>query len=269
MSESVFRENVVVITGASSGIGRELAYQLADQGAWLALGARRVDRLEAVAEECRQRGGRVITVPTDVGEESQCQTLIRRTVEEYGRINTLVNNAGTTMWAMFEDMQTLVPFDDVMRVNYLGSVYCTYFALPYLKESAGRIVAVSSVAGLTGVPTRSGYVASKHAMAGFFDTLRIELAGYGVSVTMVHPDFVQTETRMKAAGPDGKPIERSPVRESKVMTAEACVRILLKAAARRQRRVLMSSRSKVLIWVKLIAPGLVDRIARRAIERGR
>jgi short-subunit dehydrogenase len=184
MIKASFRENVVVITGASSGIGRELAFQLADQGAWLSLAARNAERLDAAAAQSRERGGKALIVPTDVSQQSQCRNLIERTVAEYHRIDTLINNAGITMWARFEEIQDLSLLEWIMQVNYLGSLYCTYYALPYLKHTRGRIVGVSSLTGKTGVPTRSGYAASKHAMAGFFDSLRIELADDGVSVTI-------------------------------------------------------------------------------------
>jgi NAD(P)-dependent dehydrogenase (short-subunit alcohol dehydrogenase family) len=184
MKNSDFQQNVVIVTGASSGIGEALAYQLADQGARLSLAARSVEQLEAVAAECRQRGGRCLVVPTDVSEESQCRELVSQTFAEYGRIETLFNNAGISMWAIFARLQELDFLEQLMRVNYFGSVYCTYYALPYLKETKGRIVGVSSLAGKTGLPTRTGYAASKHAQVGFFDSLRIEVAPYGVSVTL-------------------------------------------------------------------------------------
>jgi short-subunit dehydrogenase len=269
MAEDVFRENVVIITGASSGIGRALAYQLAKQGAWLALAARDEVRLEAVAESCRQQGGLALAVPTDVSDQAQCEHLVSSTIEKYGTVDTLVNNAGISMWAPFEQMRSLAPFDEIMRTNYLGNVYCTYSALPYLKQRRGRIVVVSSQAGKAGVPTRSGYAASKHAQVGFFDSLRIELAPYGVSITLVCPDFVATEIRERAYGVDGKPLGTSPIQEGKVMTAETCARLIANAAAKRKREKIMGMRGKVGQWVKMIAPGLVDRIASRAITRGR
>ncbi len=156
------------------------------------------------------------------------------------------------------------------RLN-MGSVYCTFYALPHLKQTRGRIVGVSSVAGKNGVPTRSGYAASKHALVGFFDTLRIELADGGVSVTVIYPDFVATEIRERAFGPDGRPLGKgnSPVREAEVMTAEQCARLIMKAMAGRQRELVMSPRARFGQWLKLIAPGIVDDIARRAIEEGR
>ena len=120
-----------------------------------------------------------------------------------------------------------------------------------------------------GIPKRSGYAASRHAIVGFFDTLRIEIAEYGVSVTMIYPDFVATETRKRALGADGKPIGKSPVRESEVMPAEKCAQLIIQAAAARKRELIMTWRGKVGLWVKLIAPGAVDRIAKRAIIEGR
>ncbi|HEX6039748.1 SDR family oxidoreductase, partial [Longimicrobium sp.] len=249
----VFRENVVVITGASEGIGRELALQLADQGAWLVLAARDAARLYAVAEECRLRGARAVSVPTDVADQAQCRALIERTVAEYGRVDTLVNNAGIGMWARFDEVQDLAPFERMMQVNYFGSVYCTHAALPHLKRTRGRIVGVSSLTGKAGVPTRSGYAATKHAMAGFFDSLRIELDGTGVTVTMIYPGFVATEIRERAFGADGKPLGKSPVREAEVMTVETCARLILEAAAERRRELVMTRRGKFGMWLKLLA----------------
>lgn len=264
-----FRENVVVITGASEGIGRELALRLAGQGAWLALAARDAAKLDAVAAECRGRGGRAVAVRTDVGDQAQCRALIDRAVAEFGRIDTLVNNAGISMWARFDEVTDLAPFERMMQVNYFGSVYCTHAALPHLKRTRGRIVGVSSLTGRAGVPTRSGYAATKHAMAGFFDSLRIELEDDGVTVTMVYPGFVSTAIRAHAFGPDGRPLASSPVRESEVMTPEECARQIVAAMASRRRELIMTLRGKVGAWIKLVAPGVVDRIARRAIEQGR
>ena len=266
MSSPVFQENVVIITGASSGIGRELALQLADQGAYLSLGARSLDKLQSVAVECRRRGGRAISVRTDVTDPAQCQNLIERTLDEYGRIDTLVNNAGITMWALFEDVHDLSLLEKIMQVNYMGSVYCTHFALPHLKKTRGRIVAVASLTALNGVPTRTGYAASKHAMKGFFDSLRIELADSGVTVTISYPDFVATGMRERALGADGKPLGESPLEEQKVMTTEESVRLLVKAMEKRKRDDKQTLRAKIGPWVKLVAPGVIDNIAKKAVQ---
>ena len=269
MSNTKFKDKVVIITGASSGIGRELAHQLADQGAWLSLAARRAPLLDEAKAECEKRGGKAIAIRTDVSDPDQCANLIKRTVDEFGRIDTLVNNAGITMWAAFEAVSDLGIFEQIMRVNYLGSMYCTYFALPHLKQTRGLIVGISSLTGKTGVPTRSGYAASKHAMVGFFNSLRIEVGPYGVGVTMIYPGFVASEVRARAFGPDGKPLISSPVREGEVMPVDMCARLIVSAMAGRKRELVMTLRGKLGQWLKLIAPGLVDRIASQAIKAGR
>lgn len=269
MAHSEFRDHVVVLTGASRGIGRELALQLAAQGARLALAARDEAALQHVAEACRARGGAAVPLVADVTEESQCAALMERTVDTYGRIDTLINNAGVSMWALVEQVTDLSIFERLMRVNYLGSVYCTCHALPHLKKTRGRIVVVSSLTGKTGVPTRSGYAASKHALHGFFDTLRIELAGTGVTVTIACPDFVATGIRENAFRPDGHALRVSPVQDDQVMPVETCARLILQGMARRDRELILSARGKLGLWLKLIAPSLIDRIARKAIEKGR
>ena len=264
-----FHDNVVLLTGASRGIGREMAFQLADQGAVLALAARDAESLEQVVIECRDRGALAVAIPSDVSVEETCKRLVDETITALGRLETLVCNAGITMWALFEEIEDLSIFEKIMQVNYFGSVYCTHYALPHLKKTRGRIVGVSSLTGKTGVPTRSGYAASKHAMAGFFDTLRIELADSGVSVTMAYPDFVATDVRARAFGRAGKPLGTSPVQEGKVMPTDVAARKILAAAATRKREIIMSRRGRLGLWLKLIAPSLIDRIARRAIARGR
>jgi short-subunit dehydrogenase len=261
--------NVVVITGASKGIGAELARQLAAGGAKLVLAARNGKELDAVADECRKAGASVVSVKADVAVERDCQAIVSGAILAFGRLDTLVNNAGVSMWARFEDIEDMSILERIMQVNYMGAVYCTHYALPHLRESRGRLVGVASLAGRVGVPTRSGYSASKHAMTGFFDSLRIELTDYGVSVTMIYPGFVATGIRENATGPDGKPILVSPVKEGEVMSVEDCARRIVKAIEGREREVVMTARGKIGLWLKLLAPSLVDRIARRAIERGR
>jgi short-subunit dehydrogenase len=268
MASHVFADNVVVITGGSSGIGREIAYQLCSQRALLVLAARDPVLLEAVAAECVRRGARAIAVPTDVSVEAECKALIARAVEEYGRVDTLVNNAGISMRARFDELGSIEPAERLMRINYFGSVYCTWHALPHLKRSHGRIVAISSLAGKTGVPTLSAYAASKHAMVGFFESLRLELAGDGVSITVVYPGFVATDIATRAIGPWGKALGTRNVVRSKTMAVEECAARIIEAASTRRRDLVMTARGKVGQWLKLIVPGAVDRIASRALERG-
>jgi short-subunit dehydrogenase len=269
MPEDTFRENVVVITGGSAGIGRELAYQLAAEGAWLVLAAREATLLESTTTEARNRGGRAIGVPTDVAVESQCRALIERAIAEYGRIDTLINNAGISMHARFDELGSVEPLERVMQINYFGSVYCTHYALPHLKVTRGRIVAVSSLAGITGVPTRSAYAGSKHAIAGFFDSLRIELEDDGVSVSVAYPGFVATDIASRGLGPGGLLLGHRPIDNAAVMSAEECARQIIAMASARRRDLVMSTRAKIGRWVRLVAPGLIDGVAARAIERGR
>ena len=261
-----FSDQVIVITGASTGIGRALAVELALQRPRLVLAARDVKRLEEAAGECKQLGADVLVVPTDVTDAEQCRALVARTIERYGRLDVLVNNAGRAMWARFDELQDLAVIEDVMRLNYLGSVYCTHHALPHLKQSRGQIVALASVSGLVGAPMLSGYAASKHAVIGFYESLRIELRETGVCVTIIAPDFVQSEILSRAVDAEGKPIDTSPLDQRKMLTAEACARRIVKAMTRRERLVLTSARSAWARWGQLLAPKLVDRISAAAVR---
>ena len=262
-----FDGQVILLTGASSGIGAELARQFAAAGGRLALVARDAVRLEQVAAECRAAGGEALVVPGDVSLEASCREVVERTVAHYGRLDILVNNAGLGASGPFEAITDLTIFDTLMRVNYLGSVWCTAYALPHLKQSRGRIVAVSSLTGLTGVPKRTAYAATKHAMAGFFDSLRIELDGTGVSVTVIYPGFVFSEINQRALSPDGTPYGERGYKRTPVETMETatCCRLILRATARRDRDCVMTFKGKIGRLLKLIAPGLVDGIARRTI----
>jgi short-subunit dehydrogenase len=235
----------------------------------LALVARDRSALAKVAAECVAMGAKATVIVADVAIEDDCREAVERTIAAFGRIDTLVNNAGATMWANFEDIRDMSILAFIMQVNYMGAVYFTHYALPHLKASRGRIVGVASLTALTGVPTRSGYAASKHAMRGFFDSLRVELAGAGVTVTMAYPGFVSTGIRENASGPDGRPIAISPVKEGEVMTAENCAGLILAAIETRRREVVMTARGRIALFLKLVAPGLVDRIARNAIDKGR
>jgi short-subunit dehydrogenase len=257
-----------VITGASSGIGEALALAYASRGDNVVIAARSSERIRQIAAQCEQAGGRALAVPTDVTEPEQCGALVEEAVTRFGAVDVLVNNAGISMWARFEEVTDLTLFERIIRVNYLGSVYATHAALPHLKRSRGLIVAISSLTGKTGVPTRTGYAASKHAMQGFFDSLRIELLETGVDVLVASPGFVRTGIRDRVLGPDGKPLGASPRDEDggATMSLDECTRILVRAIDRRDREVVMTARAKVGMWLKLLAPGAVDRIARRAVR---
>jgi short-subunit dehydrogenase len=258
---------VVVLTGASEGIGRALALRLARDGARLVLSARNAARLESLADECRARGAQALVVPGDASVRADCEALADAAFRHYGAIDMLVLNAGATMWSRLDELEDVDLLERLMRLNFLGAAWLTRRALPALAAARGRIVAIASIAGLVGIPTRTGYAASKHAMVGFFDSLRVELAGSGVSVTVVAPDFVRSEIHRRATGPDGRPLGTSPMRESKIMSADECARRIADAALARRRLVITSLRGRAMRWMKLLAPGLVDRLTARAIRR--
>ena len=261
-----FAGKTVLITGASEGIGRALALALASEQANLAINARSAPRLEETAKECRARGAQVLALPGDVSRQADCAELVTRTIERFGRLDVLVNNAGITMWSRFDQLQSFAAFEQLLAVNYLGAVYATAAALPHLRRSRGLVVAIASIAGLTGVPERTAYAASKHAMVGFFESLRIELRGSGVDVSIIAPDFVVSEIHRRALGADGQPLGQSPMQESRIMSAEACAALIVRAMRRRQRLLITSARGRFGRWARLIAPALVDRIAERAIR---
>ena len=266
---SVFAGKVVVLTGASESIGRALALALAGQRPKLVLAARNRERLESLATECRALGAEAHVLPTDVTDADACKALVDESMARCGALDVLVNNAGGTMWTRLDEIEDLSIFERLMRLNYLGSVYPTFHALPHLKRAQGRIVAVASIAGLIGVPTRTGYSAAKHAVVGFFDSLRIELLDSGVSVTVICPDFVVSEIHKRALGPDGRPLGANPMADSRIMTAEECAALMVTAIERRQRLLITSARGKQARWLKLLSPGSVDKLAAAAIRKKR
>jgi short-subunit dehydrogenase len=266
---TTFAGKSIIVTGASAGIGRALCLALAAHKPRLTLAARDAARLEAVAAECRAAGAAALVVPTDVTSQEACRALVAAAVGGFGGVDVLVNNAGAGMIARFDQVSDLRLFEDLMRVNYLGCVYPTHYALPHLVKSRGLIVVMASMAGLTGVPTRTGYSATKHALFGFFDSLRIEMKEHGVGVTMIAPDFVVSEIHKRAAGPDGQPLGRSPMQESRIMTAEECAALTVRAMEKRQRLAVLSLRGRLGRWVRLFAPGLIDRIALKAVREGK
>ncbi len=252
MAQAPFKDNVVILTGASRGIGEQLAYQLADQGASLALAARGLERLEEVAERCRQRGGKALAVQTDVTDESQCKRLIERTIEFYGRVDTLLNDAGMGYPRRFEALPDLSHLKAEIELNYYGLVHCVFHALPHLRQTKGRLVAVSSFGGLLGIPGTIGYNSSKHALQGFLDTLRAELRGSGVSVTVVCPGAIRTPRLEETMGAN---IDKIPT-----MPPERAAQIIIQKAAKRKRQYVMTASGQTMVWIEKLAPALAERI---------
>ena len=265
----MFAGKVIAITGASEGIGAELARQAAGKGVWLALGARNEQKLEAVAAECRARGAEAAAIRCDVSAEHDCRNFIEEAARKYSSLDILINNAGVSGHARFEEVTDFSWYEDMMRVNYMGSLYCTRYAVPHLKKRRGQIVAVSSLAGKVGVPGRTAYSPTKAAQALFFEALRLELKESGVDITVVYPGVVATEIRRHGYGPDGKPAGKSGIKEDRAMPVEECARQILAATHARRRQLVMTLQARIGLWLQLIAPGLVDRMVLKAIVKNR
>lgn len=261
---------VWLITGASDGIGAELARQVARRhgsNVTLVLAARKRDSLEAVAAQCATSGAKTVVVPTDVSVRIDCQALVKQTVEQAGQLDVLVNNAGVSGHAELADVSDMGWYEDMMRVNLWGSAWVTHTALPHLKASRGQICAVSSLAGLVGVPGRTAYCASKWAQTGFFEALRVELIKDGVGVTIAYPGVVDTQIRYRGYAANGQPAGRSGLDEEGAMPVAECARLILDGIERRERDVVMTTKGKLGRWLKLLAPGKVDQLALAALKR--
>ncbi|MYM70224.1 SDR family oxidoreductase [Pseudoduganella sp. FT55W] len=259
----------IIITGASDGIGAEIARQLARKhgaGVALVLAARNVAMLEQVAAQCAALGAQTLVAPTDVSVQAQCVALIEASVARFGRIDALINNAGRSAHALFSEVENLAWYEELMRINLWGSVWCTHAALPHLKQARGSIVAVSSLAGLVGVPGRTAYSATKFAMSGFFEALRAELKPFSVSVTTAYPGVVATQIRHRGFNAAGGALGSSSLKEDKAMPVEECAGLIVAGMEARQREVVMSAKGKLGRWMKLISPGLVEKMALAALK---
>ena len=253
------KEKVVVITGASSGIGMACARLFAAHGARLVLAARREDRLLALKKEITHNGGVALAVKTDVSIEEDCRNLIGTTIGEFGRIDILINNAGISMRARFIDLDLAV-IRRLMDVNFWGTVYCTKYALPHLLAVKGRLVAVSSIAGFKGLPGRTGYSASKFAMNGLIETIRIEHLKSGLHVMLVAPAFTKSEIRMHALEKDGKAQGSSPLDEAHLMKPEWVAKRMYWGLQLNRRNIIIGLEGQLLILLQPIIPKIIDRL---------
>ena len=255
-NQRYFSDKVAIVTGASSGIGLATATLLAKYRAKVVLAARSEDKLEELRKELSQYTD-VISVKTDVSVESDCRNLIDMTVEKFGRIDILINNAGISMRAMFKDLDLSV-IRRLMDVNFWGTVYCTKFALPYLLESKGSVVGVISTAGYKGLPGRTGYSASKFAINGFLDTLRSEHLYDGLHVMIYAPGFTASNIRKTALTADGSQQGETPREEGKMMTSDRVAHIMLNHIRRRSRRATLTFTSKRLLVLTPLFPIIPD-----------
>ena len=252
------KNKVVVITGASSGIGRALAREFASKGARLSLGARRTELLEELRNELP--GTEIFIQKTDVSLEEDCKNLIESTYNHFGQIDVLINNAGISMRALFEEVDLKV-IKQLMDVNFYGTVYCSKYALPHLLKTKGSLVGVISIAGFVGLPGRSGYSASKFAIRGFLDTVRIENLKKGLHVLVAAPGFTASEVRKVALTGNGLQQGETPRNEENMMTAEECAMHIVKAVEKRKRQLILTfTEGKLTVFLGKFFPSLLDKL---------
>ena len=252
---------VVIVTGASSGIGKALVLELISMNAKVVMAARNVVLLNEIISDhtSNDTDANIIAIETDVTLESDCKRLIEKTIEKFGRIDVLINNAGISMRALFDDVDLNV-IKQVMDVNFWGTVYCTKYALPYLLKTKGSLVGVSSIAGYKGLPGRTGYSASKFAMQGFLEVIRIENIKKGLHVLIACPGFTASNIRKVALAKDGSQQGETPLDEAKLMSAEDVSKKILKAILNKQNSVIMTSQGKLTVLLNKFFPKLVDKL---------
>ncbi len=249
---------VVIITGASSGIGRALALEFAKNGHHLSLCARNLTALQEVANFCNTYGIYCEIFQADVSKKEECEKFIDFTIQKFNQIDVLINNAGISMRALFEDC-SLEDFEKVMNINFWGTVYCTKYALPYLLQTKGQVIGISSIAGYRGLPARTGYSASKFAMNGFLESLRTELLYTGVNVMTVAPGFTASNIRNTALDGKGNMQKESPLNEKELMSSEECAKWIYKAYQKRKRNLVLTTQGKLTVFLNKIFPNWMDK----------
>lgn len=254
---SFFTNKVAVVTGGSDGIGKALIDSLIASGAKVATCGRNFDKLYAL--QMQYTTVPLHTMVCDVSNEQECKRFINSTIETFGGIDILINNAGISMRSLFEDADMEV-IRKLMDVNFLGAVYCTKYALPYIIAQKGTIVGISSPAGYRGLPGRSGYSASKFALQGWLEALRTELLKTGVHVMWVSPGFTTSNIRNTALNAKGELQGESPLDESRLMSAEECSRHILHAVEKRRRSLVMTFTGKLTVFMNRFFPSWADKL---------
>lgn len=253
-----FKNKVIVITGGSSGIGKALAQLFGASGAKVAVCGRNMEKLSALKEAIPS--DHIFIDQADVSKEEDCKSFIENTVQHYGGIDILINNAGISMRALFKDMGDLKVIKQLMDINFWGAVYCTHYALPHITAAKGTIVGVSSIAGYRGLPGRTGYSASKFAMQGFLEALRTESLHSGVNVMWVCPGFTASNIRNTALNEKGRAQGDTPLEEDKLMSAEAVAIAISRAIAKRKRTLVLTSQGKLTVLLSKLLPATLDNI---------
>lgn len=257
---SFFKDKVVAITGGSEGIGKALIETLMALGAKVATCGRNYDKLYNLQME--YSNVLLHTIVCDVSKEQDCKRFIDSTIKTFGNIDILINNAGISMRALFNDTDVDV-IRKVMEVNFFGAVYCTKFALPSIIEQKGTIVGISSIAGYRGLPGRSGYSASKFALQGWLEALRTELLETGVHVMWVCPGFTASNIRNAALNQEGKPQGESPMNENELMPAGEVARHIVKAIEKRKRNLVLTFNGKRTVVMNRFFPNLTDKLVHK------
>ncbi|QKJ30472.1 SDR family oxidoreductase [Mucilaginibacter mali] len=254
------KDKVVIITGASSGIGRSLAYEFARRGASLVLAARQYVSLCQICEDIqKQFPVKAIAVQCDVSAEADCAQLVKQAITTFERVDVLINNAGISMRALFNDVDLAV-LKTLMDVNFWGTVYCTKYALPEILKTKGSIVGVSSIAGYKGLPGRTGYSASKFAMNGFLDSLRVENLKAGVHVMTACPGFTASNIRNTALAKDGSQQGESSLDEQKMMSSDEVARLIADGVENRSRTLIMTGQGKLTVTLSKFIPAVLDKL---------
>ena len=252
------KNKLVIITGASSGIGEACAIAFANKGANIVIAARNMDKLNVVADKVKKIGVEVLAVKCDVAIQSDCENMVNQTLTKFGRIDGLINNAGISMRAVFNDMEVDV-LERVMNINFYGTVYCTKYALPHILKNKGSVVGVSSIAGYVGLPARTGYSASKFAMQGFLEALRTENLKNNLHVMVACPGFTASNIRNTALSSDGSVQGESPRDEQKMMTAEAVAEHIVKGVEKRKRTLVLTGQGKLVVFLSKWFPSFVEK----------
>ncbi len=260
------RDKVIIITGASSGIGDALAREAIKHKMKVVLAARNTDKMEQTAASRQWDTNQFLIVKTDVSREKDCQALIKQVIERFNSIDILINNAGISMRALFADLDLSV-LHQLMDINFWGTVYCTHHALPHLLKSKGTVAGISSIAGFKGLPARTGYSASKFAMHGFLESLRIENLKTGLHVLIACPGFTASNIRKTALASDGSQQGESPRQEEKMMSAQEVAGHILKAVARKKRTLVLTRQGKLTVWLNKLLPGLTDKLVYNHMAR--
>ncbi|MFC5625104.1 SDR family oxidoreductase [Algoriphagus winogradskyi] len=266
MKEDSLKDKVVIVTGATSGIGESCARVFGEAGARVAITGRNQEKLDATKEKLAAEGLNVLTILADASVIADNQRMAETVLSEYGKIDILINNAGISMRALFENLDFEV-FHKVMETNFWGTVYATKFCLPSIIENKGTVIGISSINGFRGTPARTAYTASKFAMNGFFESLRTEVMKKGVHVLVACPGFTASNIRKNALTAHGSLQGESPRDESKMMSSEEVAEEILNATLKRKRDLTLTTQGKLLKFLNKWMPGRLDHIVYNQLKK--